>query len=68
MVHYLTLSVDCPRTTTCAVELALLTGAKAAFISCYLPQPLEDHAQMCKALTSLPTALPHHVLILGWDI
>jgi hypothetical protein len=67
-VRPLTLPADCPRSTTCVVEITLLTGAKAAFIECYLPQPLEDHAQVCKALTNLPQALPHHVLIMGGDL
>ena len=32
MVRPLFLPTDCPRATTCAVELALLTGAKAAIM------------------------------------
>jgi hypothetical protein len=50
------------------VELTLLTGAKAAFIACYLPQLLEEHAQVCKALANLPQVLPHQILILGGDL
>ena len=68
MVRPLPLPADCPSTTTCAVELTLLTGAKAAFISSYLPQPLEEHARVCKALANLPQALPHQILILGGDL
>ena len=68
MVRPLMLPADCPSTTICAVELTLLTGAKAAFIACYLPQPIEEHAQVCKALANLPHALPHQILILGGDL
>ena len=68
MVHTLPLPEDCPSNTTCAVELTLLTCAKAAFISCYLPQSLEAHAEVCKALATLTKTLPHHVLIMGGDL
>ena len=34
----------------------------------YLPQPNLEHTQMCKAFVGLITALPHHVLILGWGL
>ena len=40
MVQPLTLPADGPSTTPCAVGLTLLTSTKAAFIACYLPQPL----------------------------
>ena len=50
------------------MELTLLTGAKAAFIACFLPQPTLEHAQMCNALADLTTALPHLVIILGGDM
>ena len=39
MVHPLILTSNSIRTTTCAVELTILTGAKAAITPCYLPQP-----------------------------
>jgi hypothetical protein len=68
MVHPLILPFDCPCATTCVVEFNLLTGAKAAFIAYYLPQSTMVHAQMCKALAGLITALPHHVLILEGDL
>ena len=68
MIRPLTLPEDCPRATTCAVKLTLLSGTKAAFIACYLPQPLEEHAQVCKALANLPQVLPHQILILGGDL
>ena len=68
MVRPLTLPADCPSNTTCAAEMTLLTYTKAAFIACYLPQPLEKYAQVCKALANLPQALPHHVLIMGGDL
>jgi hypothetical protein len=68
MVRPLNLPADCPSATTCAVELTLLTGAKAAFIASYLPQPIEEHAQVCKALANLPQTLPHQFLILGGDL
>ena len=68
MVHPLILPSDYPGATTCAVELTLLTGGKAAFIACYLSQPTLVHAQKCKALAGLTTGLPHHVLILGGDL
>ncbi len=57
----------CPSPTTCAIELTLHSGAKAAIIACYLPQDAEAHTQTCKALSNLPLALPNHVLILGGD-
>ena len=47
------------------MELNLLTGAKATIIEFYLPQPGEEHAQVCMALARLPTTLPYHLLILG---
>ncbi len=65
MVHTLTLPEDCPSNTICAVELTLLTGDKAAFISFYLSQPMEAHAKVCNALATLTKTLPHHVLIMG---
>ena len=68
MVRPLTLPADCPSTTTCAVELTLLTGAKAAFIAYYLPQPTEEHAQVCKALAYLPQVLPHQIIVMGGDL
>ncbi len=68
MVRPLTLPTDYPNTTACAVDLALLTGTKAAFIACYLPQPMEEHAQVCKTLANLPQVLPHQILILGGDL
>jgi hypothetical protein len=68
MVRPLTLPADSPNNTTCAVEIALLTGAKAAIITCYLLQPLEEHAHVCKALVNLAQAFPHHVLIMGGDL
>ena len=68
MVRPLPLPANCPITTTCAVELTLQTGAKAAFISSYLPQPLEEHAKVCQALANLPKTLPHQILILGGDL
>jgi hypothetical protein len=68
MIRPLTLPADCPRATTCAIELTLLSGEKAAFIACYLPQPLEEHARVCKALANLPQVLPHQILIMGGDL
>ena len=68
MVHPFNLPVDCPRAIICAVELTLLTGAKAAFIASYLPQSTQEHAQMCKALAGLTTTLSNHVLIVGGDL
>jgi hypothetical protein len=46
----LSLPQSCPRATTCAVELALQDGSKAAILSCYLPQTVEEHAAACAAL------------------
>ena len=51
--------------TICAVELTMLTGTKVALISCYLPQPLEEHARACSTLTDLTRTLPHEVIITG---
>jgi len=65
MVRPLTIPEECPSTTTCAVEITLLTCAKAVLISCYLPQAPAEHAQVCKALTNLTQTLPHHVFSMG---
>jgi hypothetical protein len=69
LVTPLTLPQSCPRATTCAVELALRDGSKAAIISCYLPQTPEEHAATCAALTQLPGTLPHSLIIMegGWS-
>jgi hypothetical protein len=64
----LTLPSDCPKAITYAVEITLLASAKATILSCYLPQFVMDHAQVCKALANLPEVLPHHLLILGGDL
>ncbi len=61
----LKLPQNCPRATTCAVELTLLDGSKAAIISCYLPQTTEAHAATCEALSQLPRTLPHSIIIMG---
>ena len=66
-VRPLPLPGPCPKHTTCAIELTLHSGAKAAIIACYLPQEADAHTRTCKALSELPTALPHHALILGGD-
>jgi hypothetical protein len=65
LVTPLTLPQSCPRATTCAVELTLRDGLKAAIISCYLPQTTEEHATFCAALTKLPGTLPHSLIIMG---
>ena len=65
LVTPLTLPQSCPRATTCAVELTLRDGLKAAIISCYLPQTTEEHATICDALTKLPGSLPHSLIIMG---
>ena len=67
-VRPLFLPIDSPMTYTCAVDLALLTDAKAVIVSSYLPQPMDEHARVCHALAKLPFALPHHLLILGGDL
>jgi hypothetical protein len=66
MVKPLILPEDGPKTTTCAVELTLLTRAKAAFIACYLPQPPEDLARVCKALAKLPSLPRYHIPSSSW--
>ena len=68
MVHTLTLPEDGPNNNICAMEIVLLSGAKATLISCYLPQPVETHAKVCKALANLTRALTYHVLIIGGDL
>jgi hypothetical protein len=64
----LSLPQSCPRATTCAVEITLYDGSKAAILSCYLPQTLEAHAATCAALTQLPGTLPHSLIIMGGDL
>ena len=66
-VRSLTLPGTCPKTTTCAIELTLHYGAKAAIVACYLPQTEEAHSQTCKPLSRLTNTLPHHTIILGGD-
>jgi len=66
-IRSLPLLGSCPKTTTCAIELTLHSGAKAAIIACYLAQDAEAHTRTCIALSALPSELPHHVLILGGD-
>ncbi len=68
LVSPLTLPQNCPRATTCAVELTLLDGSKAAIISCYLPQTTEAHAVTCEAQSQLPRTLPHSIIIMGGDL
>jgi len=68
LVKSLILPPDCPRTATCAVELALLIGAKAVVISCYLSQSMEEHAQVCRELARLPPTLPQHFPMLDGDV
>ena len=67
LVAPLPLPQSCPRATTCAVELALQNGSKAAILSCYLPQTVEAHAATCDALSQLPGTLPHSLIIMGGD-
>jgi len=57
-----------PMAFTCAVELTLLTGKKAANIASYLPSPVKEHARVCQALVDLSSTLPHHLLVLGCDL
>jgi hypothetical protein len=59
----MTLPQNCPRATTCAVELTLLDGSKAAIISCYLAQTTEAHADTCETLSKLPRTLPHSLIV-----
>ncbi len=61
----LILTLVCPKATTCAVELNLLTVAKTGIIAYYLPQPAEECAKVYEALARLTNTLPHHLLILG---
>ena len=68
MVQLLILFLEYPKATTCAMELTIPTGAKAVIIACYLPQPVEDHTQVCEALARLTTTLPHHLLVMGRDL
>jgi hypothetical protein len=67
-VRPLRLPIDCPLATTCAVEITLYSGEKAANIASHLPQPKEEHERACKALARLPVALPHHLLIFDSDL
>ena len=63
------LPTDCPLATTCAVEITLHSGVKAAIIAGYLPQPVKEHDKRTfQALARLPRALPHHLLILEGDL
>jgi hypothetical protein len=57
----------CPKATTCAIELTLNSGDKAAIVACYLPQATDEHSRSCKALARLTYNLPHHLSILGGD-
>ena len=68
MVSPLTLPQTYPSATSCAVELTLLNGAKAAIVSCDLPQTLKAHAITCDALSQLPHTLPHSLIILGGSL
>jgi hypothetical protein len=67
-VRNLHLPDSCTKATTCAIELTLHSGEKAAIISCYLPQTPVEHSQQCKALAQLPNLLKHQVIILGGDL
>ena len=67
MVQPLILPADCPRATTCVVDLTS-AGAKRAIIASYPPQPVEEHTYVCEALARLPTSLPHHLLVVARDL
>ncbi len=67
-VRPLRLPTYCPPATTCATEINLQSGEKAAIIANYLPQSVEEHDLACKALARLPVILPHHLLILRGDL
>ena len=56
-VRKLILPSTWPKATTCAIELTLHSGAKAAIVASYLPQGAVDHTLMCKALARLTTTL-----------
>jgi len=64
-VRNLPLPENCPRAATCAIELNLQSGAKAAIGACCLPQSEEDHAKTCMAFSLLTSTLPHPIMILG---
>jgi hypothetical protein len=56
-----------PRPFMCVVELTLNDDTRAAIIACYLHYKGEEHANAWRALSKLPTALPHQLIIMGGD-
>ena len=63
-----TLPKNIPRQIACALEETLASGKKCLLLSCYFPHDLAEHAAACIAISTLTTAYPDHIIIIGGDL